>query len=284
MLIVGAFGAGLLLTAAVIFWPAGGKVSPSRVSPFAGPASLLPADNVEGAGGGAPMLAIVVGDLGYDPVRDAEWLDFPEKITLSVLPFGPSSGTVAASAHSRGFGVILDVPMEPRTEASDLTEPFRLRRSMTPTEICDRLDRMTRNVPQAVGAINHMGSAFTTDAKAMRAFAVALKEKGFFFVDSGTVAGSLGMEASSEAGVPAIRRDVFLDDDPAPEEIRRQWKKAVALAKDRGSAVLVCHGRRETLQSLLGMIPELEKEGIRPVTVRELLAGHNAAGRPAGEG
>jgi polysaccharide deacetylase 2 family uncharacterized protein YibQ len=285
VLIAGAFGSGLVLMGVALFWPTGGKAPAPRVSPFSEQLSPPSADNVKSGvpAGAGPKLAIVVGDLGYDPVRDAEWLDFPMKITFSVLPFGPSSGTVAASAHSRGRCVILHVPMEPRSPSPDLTEPFRLDRGMDAAQIAERLDRMARNVPQAVGAINHMGSAFTTDARAMDYFAAALKERNYFFVDSATAAGSLGMEACRKSGVRAVQRDVFLDDDPGPAAMRLQWEKAIALAKERGEAVLVCHGRRETLQALLGMVPDLEQEGISPVTILDLLADRPVAGRAAGE-
>jgi polysaccharide deacetylase 2 family uncharacterized protein YibQ len=77
--------------------------------------------------------------------------------------------------------------------------------------------------------------------------------------------------AMGQAGVPATRRDVILDDDGRPEEMRRQWATAIALAKERGQAVLLCHARRETRKALLELIPQLRREGIRPVTVEELL-------------
>jgi polysaccharide deacetylase 2 family uncharacterized protein YibQ len=212
-----------------------------------------------------------VDDLGYDPVRDAEWLDFPERITVSVLPHGPASKSFAASARTHGFGVILHVPMEPEGAVSDRTEPFLLRGGMTPEEIADRFARMAADVPQANGASNHMGSAFTSDPGAMAAFAQALKGKGFFFVDSMTSADTVGLIAMEQAGVPAARRDIFLDDDGRPEEIRRQWAAAIALAKVRGQAILLCHPRRETRKALLELLPQLRTEGIRPVTVEELL-------------
>jgi len=221
----------------------------------------------------AQGLAIVVDDLGYDPVRDAEWLDFPERITVSVLPYGPSSKSFAASARTHGFGVILHVPMESEGGVADRTEPFLLRRGMSPGEIADRFARMAADVPQANGASNHMGSAFTSDLAAMAVFAQTLKAKGFFFVDTVTAVGSVGVAAARRAGVPALQRDVFLDVDPRPEEMRRQWERAIALAKERGDAVLICHSRRETLAALLEMLPALRREGVRAVTVEELLAG-----------
>jgi polysaccharide deacetylase 2 family uncharacterized protein YibQ len=279
----GAFLAGLLLAGiALLRGPEAERPKGENLadSSYAIPPSAAPADN--GAAGAAmgPRLAIVVDDLGYDPVRDAEWLDFPERITVSVIPHGPSSKSFAASARTRGFGVILHVPMEPEGAVADRTEPFLLRRGMAPEEIADRFAKMVADVPQANGASNHMGSAFTSDLAAMGAFAAALKGKDFFFVDSVTSAGTVASTAMEVAGVPAARRDVFLDDDARPEEIRRQWATAVALAKERGAAVLMCHSRRETRKALLELLPQLRAEGIRPVTVEELLVAQDTLSHP----
>jgi len=275
----GAFLAGLLVVGAALRWPAREDSPPAGPSPFASAPPSRHEPAVDNAAAGpresqrAPRLAIVVDGLGYNPARDAEWLPFPEKITALVLPFGPSSRTFAASARSRGFTVILHVPMEPEKPASDGTEPFRLRRGMTGGEMEEAFTRMAQDVPQATGVSNHMGSAFTSDPVAMDVFAGILKGKGFFFLDSVTAAGSVGAAAARRAGVPALQRDVFLDDDPRPEEMRRQWERAIAMAKERGQAILLCHPRRETLSALLEMLPELRREGIRAVTVEELLAG-----------
>jgi polysaccharide deacetylase 2 family uncharacterized protein YibQ len=274
----GAFLAGLLVVGvALIRAPDAERSTGDNLAnaPAVIPPSSVPSDN--GAAGPAnvppaPRLAIVVDDLGYDPVRDAEWLDFPERITVSVLPHGPSSKSFAASARTHGFGVILHVPMEPEGAVADRTEPFLLRRGMTPEEIAERFARMAADVPQANGASNHMGSAFTSDLSAMAAFAQALKGKGFFFVDSVTSAGTVGSMAMEQAGVPSTRRDIFLDEDGRPEEMRRQWAAAISLAKERGQAILLCHPRRETRKALLELLPQLRREGIRPVTVEELLA------------
>lgn len=274
-LMAGAFLAGLLLVGVILSrGPEAERSTGDNLvdTPAAIPTPSVASDN--GAAGPAlgPRLAIVVDDLGYDPVRDAEWLDFPERITVSVLPYGPSSKSFAVSARTHGFGVILHVPMESESGVADRTEPFLLRRGMAPEEIADRFARMTADVPQANGASNHMGSAFTSDLAAMAAFAQALKGKGFFFVDSVTSAGTVALTAMEDAGVPVTRRNVNLDDDGRPEEMRRQWAAVIALAKERGEAVLLCHSRRETRNALLELLPQLRKEGIRPVTVEELLA------------
>jgi len=285
-LMAGAFLAGMLLVGVILIRaPEAERSAADNLADFPPAIPTPPVAPDNGAAGPAPgpRLAIVVDDFGYDPVRDAEWLDFPERITVSVMPHGPSSKSFAASARARGFGVILHVPMESAGGVADRTEPFLLRRGMTPEEIADRFARMAADVPQANGASNHMGSAFTSDLDAMTAFAQALKGKGFFFVDSVTSAGTVASVTMEVAAVPATRRDVLLDDDARPEEIRRQWAAAVALAKERGEAVLQCHARRETRKALLELLPQMRREGIRPVTVEELLAqpsrtAHNGSG------
>lgn len=279
----GAFLAGLLLVGIALLRTPDTERPREENSPTATPSTPGQGDNagtVTPKTPPAPRIAIVVDDLGYEPVRDAEWLDFPERITVSVLPYGPSSKSFAASARTRGFGVILHVPMEPEGAASDRTEPFLLRRGMTPGEIAEQFSRMAADVPQANGASNHMGSAFTSDAAAMAAFAQALKGKGFFFVDSVTSSGTVGLAAAKQAGILATRRDVFLDDDDRPEEIRRRWTAAIALAKERGDAVLMCHARRETRRILTELLPDLRKEGVRAVNVEELLTAQDTLSLP----
>jgi polysaccharide deacetylase 2 family uncharacterized protein YibQ len=288
-LMLGAFLAGLFTVGAVILMPGGenrtGAFSPAREVPSAVPAApgggaqngLAPRQPFPPGGaireeGTRPRLAIVVDDCGYDPTRDADWLKFPEKITLAVIPFGPSSRRLAQSAQERGFGVLIHVPMEPEGSVSDRTESFRLRRGMSGEEMETLLGKMIEENPWATGISNHMGSAFTADPKSMATFVSLLKRKGLSLLDTMTTSRSVAVRAALQAGIPVARRDVFLDADMEPEEMRLQWKKAIAIAKETGTAVLLCHGRRESLRTMLDLVPDLEAEGVRAVTLAELLA------------
>jgi len=288
-LMLGAFLAGLFTVGAAILMPGGenrtGAFSPAQgdLSAFpaapGGTARNDPAPRVPFPPGGAirgegrpPRIAIVVDACGYDPTRDAEWLKFPEKITLAVIPFGPSSRRIAQSAHERGFGVLIHIPMEPEGSVFDQTESFRFRRGMSGEEMETLLGRMIKENPWATGASNHMGSAFTADAESMTKFVSLLKGSGLFLLDSMTTARSVAVRTALQAGIPVARRDVFLDADMEAEEMRLQWKKTIAIAKEKGAAVLICHGRKESLRTLLDLVPDLEAEGVRAVTLAELLS------------
>ncbi len=277
-----AFFAGLIFVGLLIYLPHGGdggkaaNGSGKGRSPFS--PELREGRDLPSSGEGwgrtaSARFALVVDDIGYEPARDAAWLSVPAKITLAVIPFGPSSRRVAQSAHERGFSVLLHVPMEPEGQVSDRTETFRLRRGMTGAEMEKILGRMLGNVPFVEGASNHMGSAFTADPEAMSLFAALLKENGLFLLDSVTTSRSVAVASALQAGIPAVRRDLFLDVDPDPDAMRRQWEEAVSIAKRKGSVVVICHGRSETLAAVRRFLPELDAQGIRSVTLAELLTG-----------
>ena len=76
---------------------------------------------------------------------------------------------------------------------------------------------------------------------------------------------------TAEGGVPAIRRDVFLDSDPAPEMVAREFERLKSLARERGFAVAIGHPYPETLAFLEHAIPGLVEEGIQLVPLSELI-------------
>ncbi len=282
MLMFGAFLAGLLVVAAALLVPDRRPESPfappppapmklgQPAAPGSAPAPVTPAAPAPGAEG---RLAVIVDDLGYDPSSDAESLKMPEKVTLAVIPFGPSSRRLAQAARSRGFAVLVHVPMEPESPAPDRTEGFRLRRGMSPGEMDALLSRMLQDVPDATGASNHMGSAFTADPGAMATYAALLRAKGLYLVDSLTTPKSAALDAARIADVRGARRDVYIDADLSPAEMRARWDKAVATAREKGTALLVCHARPGTLRFVAGLLPGLRAQGVRAVTTDELLAG-----------
>jgi polysaccharide deacetylase 2 family uncharacterized protein YibQ len=277
-----AFLAGLLTIGMAVLMPGGGdrngrsaplkELAAPAASPAGSPQTASAARDSLPVEVPSPRLAIVVDDCGYNPTRDAEWLKFPEKITMAVIPFGPSSRRLPRAAHDRGFGVLIHAPMEPEGPVSDKTGGFRFQRGMSGEEMDALLGRMIEENAWASGVSNHMGSAFTADPESMAAFASLLKSRGLFFLDSVTTSRSIAVKAARKAGIPVARRDVFLDTGIRPEEMRLRWKEALSIAKEKGKAVLVCHGRRESLRAILDLVPDLEAEGVRAVTLDELFA------------
>ena len=74
-----------------------------------------------------------------------------------------------------------------------------------------------------------------------------------------------------EEGVPATRRDVFLDHTRSVEAVAREFERLKAKARKQGHAVAIGHPFPETLEVLEQQLPLLEAEGFELVTISELL-------------
>ena len=54
--------------------------------------------------------------------------------------------------------------------------------------------------------------------------------ESLFFVDSYTTHESVALQIATENRVPALKRDVFLDSDPAPDAVAKEFERLKALA------------------------------------------------------
>jgi polysaccharide deacetylase 2 family uncharacterized protein YibQ len=217
-----------------------------------------------------PVGVIILDDGGYGGMVTERVLKLDSAVTLSILPNTPHGVQTAQRATEAGFEVMLHMPME--TDSTTLTPfPGQINTGMTREEIHTLTLAALEQVPGAVGSNNHTGSKFTSDPMRMEMYLEMMKEKGLYFVDSVTQAGSKAYDVAVEMGVPSNKRDVFLDDDPDPAKIRQQFAEFVRVAKRRGQAIAIGHFRETTLDVLEQELPRLEAAGVRLVPASELV-------------
>jgi len=98
-----------------------------------------------------------------------------------------------------------------------------------------------------------------------------LARRGLFFLDSRTSADTVAYRVARSLGVPAAERQVFLDRDPAPEQIAFQFRRLLALARERGAAIAIGHPYPETLAVLAREVPLAVEMGYELVPVSFLV-------------
>ena len=222
-----------------------------------------------------PRIAIVIDDFGYsgsEMVMGFIDLDFP--ITISVLPNCPHTTDMAQAAHKVGKEVLVHIPMEPRGYPEVDPGEDALMHDHTREQLVRRIDDALDDVPYAVGANNHMGSAFTSQHIPMRVLMHKLKDAGLFYLDSMTTPESVGISEARRAGVLTTRNRMFIDsplDESGRIDVESQLTELVAVARKLGSAVGIGHPHPETLRVLQKMLPELQSEGVELVFVSELV-------------
>jgi polysaccharide deacetylase 2 family uncharacterized protein YibQ len=218
-----------------------------------------------------PKVALIIDDVGYRLAEGERAVRLPGAVAVAVLPFGTHSVALAREADAEGKEVVLHLPMQPLAAGED-PGPGALEVGQTRAELAEVLAADLAAVPFARAVNNHMGSLLTQQPDLMGWLMAELRLRGpLFFVDSYTTAASVGMRAAREHGVPAVRRDVFLDADPAPAAIAAQWQRLLARARTHGAALGIGHPHAATLTLLERELPALAASGFMLVPLSALL-------------
>lgn len=220
---------------------------------------------------GPGTLAVVIDDMGKGLPEARALMDIGIPLTFAIIPGLPKVRRVAEEARQRGIEVMVHLPMEPKGYPERRLEANGLLLSLGDDEIVGRVNGYLNEIPQAVGANNHMGSEFTENRQKMAVVMGVLKERGLFFVDSKTSPVSVGDAVARKMGVRTAVRNVFLDNIQEPGYIAKQLRQAASIARKRGSAIAICHPHPATIQTLAAELPRLRDEGITFVSVSRLV-------------
>lgn len=219
---------------------------------------------------GRPRIAILIDDIGPNLRESQRAVRLPPSITLALLPYATRVKELAREGREAGHELMLHMPMEPMGKEDP--GPDALITSLPMRDLQERFERSLAGFGGYDGVNNHMGSRFTAWPEGMEMVMDALAERGLFFLDSRTSAQSLGKTVAEKKGVPALGRDVFLDDDAAPSAIRAQLALTEKIARRKGAAIAIGHPHVTTLAVLEAWIPEAQARGFDLVPVNALLA------------
>ena len=197
-------------------------------------------------------LCIIIDDIGEDMAALHKLLDLPYPVTLSVWPHSTNAAYASALSAARGRQVFIHLPMQPEREERRAIIPETIRVGAAASEIAKVLEYSRSMVPDAEGLNNHMGSRFTSNFGATRGFCAQLQKiwPQALVVDSLTHQGSVFYDLAVDFGLNAFRRSLFLDEEDTKAAILRQLDNGLALARQKGWAIVIGHPRPATLEAL----------------------------------
>jgi len=195
-----------------------------------------------------PAIAIVIDDLGSDPVAARKAIALPKGVSLAFLPYPDATPALAKEAARGGHEILVHVPMEP--EGTTDPGPNALLTSLPAAENARRLEWDLSRVPGYAGINNHEGSRFTADRVALTPVMETLADRRLFFLDSRTTTATAVVPLARAFGVPSAGRDVFLDDVETPAAIAAALSQTEEIARRDGVAIAIGHPRPETLAAL----------------------------------
>lgn len=209
-----------------------------------------------------PKIAIIIDDIGYDKHMAEKFLGLDTVLTFSILPYSPYQKSIARAARSKGFEVMLHLPMEPHEYPLINPGPGALLTSMSPDQLIRQLEKDLDTVPFIQGVNNHMGSKMTTVSSQLHQIFSVLKKRHLFFIDSRTTADTLCRPSAHLFQIPFAEKDVFIDHIQTPDFIRRKLHLLIQIAHSHGMAVGIGHPHTVTYEVLRDVLPELKKKAI----------------------
>jgi uncharacterized protein len=235
--------------------PAARAASPLPRAPFAGltergPNGLLPIVAANGRtpaqayarpftpAPGKPMIAIVIGGLGFNARATAQAIDeLPPEVTLSFVPYASNLQTWINRARATGHEVLLELPMEPFDPDADDTGPQTLLAAATSQQNMARLEHLLSRGAGYFGVTNYQGARFATSAQASEPVVQALRRRGLVFLTSGIGQRTALSVEAQRAGLPTTAADRIIDARREAEAIDDQLLNLEALALQNQSAI-----------------------------------------------
>ena len=216
-------------------------------------------------------LAIVIDDMGHNLRRPKDFLALGLPINFSILPGLNYSRQAARLISAAGREYLIHLPMEPFAYPRINPGPMPLLLNQNKGFTRNRMKAILAGLPGAIGASNHMGSAYTYDAEKMGVVQRMVADKRLFFLNSKTSTSPVPGEIARSKGYPYLERDVFLDNERGLSFVRAQLKKAVALARTKGRAIAIGHPLPETYRAIRNMFSARPPQGVRLVPLSQLV-------------
>lgn len=197
-----------------------------------------------------PRLTLVIDDIGHSLKRTKEFLDLGLPMTYAILPHMPHTKSSARAITQAGAEYIVHLPMEPISYPQVFPGPIPLLLKLSARTTTSRMQNYFTQLPHALGASSHMGSAYTADWGKMRLVQGLLSKKKLLFLNSRTIGTDVPQQVARQIGLPYLERDVFLDNNPDEKAIAGQLEKALELARQKGHAIAIGHPYPQTLKVL----------------------------------
>lgn len=212
-------------------------------------------------------VVLLIDDLGFQYELDQTVLQLDPRVNVAIIPGTPGARRLGQKAYEQGRGVLIHLPLSGLGhDDCDSGLLQCLDADWSGYRMDAFLETAFGEVPSAIGVNNHQGSRFTAEYEAVVNLVASIQRLGqrqgraLLVLDSRTTPQSRLESAGLSAGLPTLRRHVFLDHQDDLQSIESAWKQLIDRARRDGMAVGIGHPRATTLAFLDQALRELDDD------------------------
>lgn len=230
-------------------------------------------------------MAVVVIDFGdiADSAIAADYLSFPEQLTLFVAPCGKHTQRNAELARRQGKECVIVIPMEPAPAIPKACLPFCIMIHFTEKKIRSILDDAESAVPGFSGFAAAGGGRALEDSRVADILFSEIKKRRGYFLETVAVPKSVVPVFGRKYGTPVAGVDRALDAAMSIAAVREALLQCAHEAEKRGTFIVSSRGTAGFIRGLKGELPELRRSGICLSNVSDIVMpqkGKKQASKP----
>lgn len=219
------------------------------------------------------VLAIIIDDFGnYKGKLLTDFAKTNSAVCFAIMPGTPHATEAMKIAKQYGHESIIHVPMEPVNYPRENPGDDAIFIQLSENEVSRRIERFINQLPDCIGINNHMGSLATTYEPTMQAVMQTLRKNNLLFVDSRTSSGSIAYKVAQKNLVPALKRDIFLDEPNITQSnLEKKLSECNTMSQTKPFVVAIMHCHTEAhLNYLKQFITKAKQAGFELMPISRL--------------
>lgn len=191
--------------------------------------------------------------------------------SIAINPFKASKSTFYDLDKLKKPDLIISIPMEPKEYPYLNPGKEALMIHHTPQQIQATLNKAFAQVPQAVGAINYMGSRALTNGPLLKAAIKELANKGMFFIDKSKLRQSKVNEVCNNLNASCYK----LTSLPQKGRIPAYLNSRLIMAKRTGQAIVLLPLTKANINAVEEILPICKDQGTKIEKLSNLFLKEN---------
>ncbi len=217
-------------------------------------------------------MAILIENFGFEAdATTAEYLSFPEPLTVALLPAGKLAVWTAQIADEYKKEVVLLLPMEPLPPQYDKYKGSMVMIHYGDDNIRSIISQAAAAIPNFSGVCNFYGAKVMEDSRAMGIILSEVSKRKAFFVYTEISKKSVALQLTKSMKIPSAPIQGSIDAAATAEQVKEKLRRFSVTAEKTGKILIKAQPSTAFIKALKDETEAFRKNGIKLVYVSDLV-------------